>query len=139
MHTYQYATITPGPSKLKKIAADTHLSTAATTTAAMDLEDAATDTVGLKELIHVKTKKGLSSMQTQINRLTEKSNRTGPKNSHKGAAGKQKGSQLNKQGNKQGKNQKAGAASNASNKNNGSNGNKQNQTSKSNTRKKKKK
>jgi hypothetical protein len=57
------------------------------------------------------------------------------KNSPKGAAGKQKGPQLNKQG----KNPKAGAAGNASNKSNGSNGNKQKQTSKSNTKMKNKK
>jgi hypothetical protein len=43
----------------------------------MDLEDAATDAAGLKEIIHVETKKSLSSMQQQLNRLTEKSNRTG--------------------------------------------------------------
>jgi hypothetical protein len=63
MHdTSLYAKTKPGPSKLKKIA-DTHLSTAATATATMDLEDAATATAGLKELIHVETKKGLSAMQ----------------------------------------------------------------------------
>jgi hypothetical protein len=45
----------------------------------MDLEDAPTDTAVLKELIHVETKKGLSVMQKQLNRLTEKRNRTGPK------------------------------------------------------------
>jgi hypothetical protein len=45
----------------------------------MDLEHAATDTAGLKELIHVETKKGFSSMQTQINRLTEKKQPYGSK------------------------------------------------------------
>jgi hypothetical protein len=63
-----------------KKCSDTHLSTAVTATAAMALEDAATDTAGLKELIHVETKKGISAMQKQLNRLTEKSNRMGPKN-----------------------------------------------------------